>query len=390
MIIKTKVLVLVKGKNIELFINKLIKNNVFFDNYKKLNKDSLIMRIYYEDYLSFNKSKSIYKITIIKKYGYIYFLEYINNDKSFFISLFLSLVMIFILSHMCFKINVIHSNYNVRKFIIENLEEYGIKKYKFIPNYDKRTIIINKILKKNKDKLEWLEIQKNGNVLNVRVNERKINKSEKIEKYEDVVAKKDGIIKNISSSQGEIIKEINDFVKKGDIIITGAIKKDDEVKKFVNAKGRVYAEVWYKVNVEYPLYYEDIKYYNSVKNKFVISIFNKEFKLSKNYEDNYISKNSKLIKSNIFPFFVGIKKLRKIKKNTIKLREEEALEYANDLAEKKILNNLKKDEYIISKNTLNFHINSSKIYVDVFFKVYEDITNKKEIDIKSYINETKE
>ena len=169
MIIKTKVLVLVKGKNIELFINKLIKNNVFFDNYKKLNKDSLIMRIYYEDYLSFNKSKSIYKITIIKKYGYIYFLEYINNDKSFFISLFLSLVMIFILSHMCFKINVIHSNYNVRKFIIENLEEYGIKKYKFIPNYDKRTIIINKILKKNKDKLEWLEIQKNGNVLNVRV-----------------------------------------------------------------------------------------------------------------------------------------------------------------------------------------------------------------------------
>ena len=41
---------------------------------------------------------------------------------------------------------------------------------------------------------------------------------------------------------------------------------------------------------------------------------------------------------------------------------------------------LNKDEYIISKNTLNFSSNSSKIEVDVFFKVYEDITDYKNTD----------
>ena len=41
---------------------------------------------------------------------------------------------------------------------------------------------------------------------------------------------------------------------------------------------------------------------------------------------------------------------------------------------------LKDDEYIISKKTLNFKQNESKIEVGVFFKVYENITDFKDAD----------
>ena len=51
--------------------------------------------------------------------------------------------------------------------------------------------------------------------------------------------------------------EVNDYVHKGDIIISGDIKKDEELLKKVCARGKVYAEVWYMVNVSIPITKEE-------------------------------------------------------------------------------------------------------------------------------------
>ena len=75
---------------------------------------------------------------------------------------------------------------------------------------------------------------------------------------------KDAIIKKIVASNGEIISNVNSYVKKGDIIVSGEIKHNEEIKKLVKAKAKVYGEVWYKVNITIPLtYYEEI-YTNNV------------------------------------------------------------------------------------------------------------------------------
>ena len=58
-----------------------------------------------------------------------------------------------------------------------------------------------------------------------------------------------------------------------------------------------------------------------------------------------------------------------------RLTSEQALKKAEDLATKKINSSLSKDEYIISKKALNYSVDDSKIMVDVFFKVYENITD---------------
>lgn len=66
--------------------------------------------------------------------------------------------------------------------------------------------------------------------------------------------------------------EPNTYVNKGDVIISGAITKDEEVKKYVHAKGKVYAEVWYDVSIEFPLKYTEKKYTNNNKRSFYIKI----------------------------------------------------------------------------------------------------------------------
>ena len=54
----------------------------------------------------------------------------------------------------------------------------------------------------------------------------------------------------------EILKKINDYVNKGDVIISGLIMKKDEIKDFVEAHGSVYGETWYNVKVILPRTYK--------------------------------------------------------------------------------------------------------------------------------------
>ena len=76
-----------------------------------------------------------------------------------------------------------------------------------------------------------------------------------------------------------------------------------------------------------------------------------------------------------------MEKQRKTKTIKQVLTYDEALKKADLLAEKKILSRLSKDEYIISKKNLNFNGYGSKIVVDVFFKVYENITDYLDVDL---------
>ena len=115
----------------------------------------------------------------------------------------------------------------------------------------------------------------------------------------------------------------------------------------------------------------------------------KELSFRKNYATLYLENKKVLINSKVFPFSVRLEKQRKTKVKTQKYTKNKATQKAIELAEEKIKKKLSKDEYIISKKTLNFTSDKSKIKVDVFFKVCEDITDYKEVD-KSLLNKEPE
>ena len=71
---------------------------------------------------------------------------------------------------------------------------------------------------------------------------------------------------------------------------------------------------------------------------------------------------------------------RKTKTVNQKLSVEEARKKAIELTTSKIKARLKSDEYIISKKTLNFYAKDSKIVMDIFYKVYENITDYSNVD----------
>lgn len=369
----------IEGKNPDLFFKLYVINKISYKNLKR-RKGVLELTVKYEDYLFLENKKGIYNIYVIKEYGLIKYKNFILKNISLVIAFIISLIYLFVISNMAFNIDVIHNDKEIRVLVCDELQKNGISKYHFIPSFKKRRKILDKIVKENKDELEWLEIERKGSILNVKVTERIMNKKEESTKPRHIIAKKSGVIMSITASHGEILKKKNDYVNEGEILISGDIIKDETVKGQVRAEGSVYAETWYLVNVSYPLNYEETIYLSKVKNNLILSIFGHDVPLFKNYSKNYIENSKTIVKDKIFPFEIRIEKQRKIKVNKQKYTEKQALSKAIEVASKKIEKKLGSDEYIIDKKALNFTMNDSTIEVEVFFKVCENITAYKDVD----------
>lgn len=371
----------ITGRNTKLFIKRfLIREKIDYYGYKEINFKQVELNILYQDYLKIAKKSSIYEIDIVKLYGPVFLIDYVKRNISFLISFLISVIILYFVSNYAFEVRVIHNDSSIRKLVKEELKEYKIDRFRVIPSFEKRTLIINEIIKNNKNKIEWMEIERKGSKLIVKVTERKLNLDDKAISNRHIVAKKSGIIMKIEAEDGVILKKKNDYVSKGEIVISGDIIKDDTVKGQVVSNGKIYAETWYSVNVLYPLYYEEVTYLDEVKNNVILNILNKDFSLKKNYVSSYLEKKKFLIKDKVFPFSIRIEKQRKTKVKKETLSTKKAIEKAEEVAEKKIKAKLSEDEYIISKKTLNFSSNGGRIIVDVFFKVCEDITSYQDVD----------
>ena len=382
------------------YLNRLVQNKIKFQKIKYQNK-SCLLYVDKENYDKLKKYLEIYDITLERIEGlekYLFLLKkniifitsvingiiflYLLSNIIFIISVILGLVFLYLLSNMIFDIKIMTDKKDLVKILNNELEYYGISKYHFVKSFKEKEEIKNKILNDYKDKFEWLEIDRVGSRYYIRVLERIINKKEDNEVFQNVVAKKNAVIMEIRSSSGQIIKKLNDYVNKGDVIISGNITKKDEIKNVVKAEGIVYGETWYNVKVELPRSYERTVYTGNSYNRYTLDIFDKKFFLfgKKDYKEEEYD-NKEILSSNILPFSFNKTKIKEVKKVFSIYTYDEALNKGIEVARSKLLNNLDKDSKILFQKKLKLYEEHDKIIVEVFFKVYENITDYQEINI---------
>ena len=147
------------------------------------------------------------------------------------------------------------------------------------------------------------------------------------------------------------------------------------------ANGIVYGETWYKVKLSIPKEYIIEELTNNKSIGLNIKLFNKNLDINNKYKsfkrNNIINLHSNIIPINInLTKYLETKIIKKI--YTINNIDEIAL----NISEKEMKKKLRKDEEILSKNVLKKNINNSKIEIEVFLKVKEDITSYQDISIK--------
>ena len=365
----------VEGKNLERFIKRLITHKISLLKVIQIDRKTLLITIYEKDYEKLKELKTIYRINIIDTYGVSRFKKKWKKNHVLFLSIFLGLAVLIALSHIIYQVEIVYLDKDVRNFLKRELEKEGIYRYQWKKSYQQLEQIKKKIIKNNQDKIEWMEIETVGTKYVIRVEMRKLASKKKEPNIRHIVAKKDAIVRRVEASQGEIIRKDNDYVKSGDIIISGEIKLNEEVKNKVSAKGKVYGEVWYEVEVEIPYHYYDVKKTGRKNTVYTVEYFNHRFELlnSKPFRQKECQVD-KIWEHFVLPIrFQKEKQIEVIKTDKI-LTKNEAVQQAVELGIDKMQERLTKKEKIIDVKTLKTTQKNSKMVVDMFFTVYEDIT----------------
>lgn len=379
-IFKNKTKLNINGKNIERFIRRLIKNRIEILDLKKIKYNEIEIIIYSKDIEKIEEIKTIYEVDIKRCYGLKHLEEIIKKNKFLLLFIIIGIITIYILSNVIFDVEVIHNDYNMRKFIKEELKKYDIKKYNIKKSYKEKEKIKEEILNKYKEKLEWIEIEEKGTKYIVRVEERILNKDKKNTINRNVVAKKSGIIISVDAKEGEIVRKKNDYVKKGDVIITGDIYLNEEVKNRVSATGKVYAEVWYVLDIKFPYHYKNITKTKNKKTVYTIKVLNKYYDLfnfnkykTKTIKDKYVFKNNLLPISFIKQIQYETKEIDEI------YNDSNIIDKAINASKQNLLKKLNNDSEILSYKILKETKEEENINLKIFFTVKEDITSYQEI-----------
>ncbi len=361
------------GKNPNYFLQKIIYERVNIYSLKTENH-SLEIIVNQKDYEKIKKMKTSYKITILERYGISKYQFLFKNYFYIFIFIFLGILLNIFLSHIIFEIEIIHPNKQLINIIEKDLQEFGIKKYTFKMNYKQKEQVKNKLLEKEKDILEWIEIEAQGTKYKITLEERKKREEESSCPPRNIISKKNAIILEIQSSSGEIVKKKQDYVGKGEIIISGLIHNKEEIVSKKCAIGQVFGETWYRIKITLPTERIEEEFTNRKQLGLSFLFFHYDFSSHKKFS-SFQKKEYNIIEGIIIPIKIGLIKYNETHQFHNVYQEEYLEKEALEVATKTIDKKLQKGEEILEKKVLKKQKKNSKIEVEVFLKVKEDITD---------------
>lgn len=374
---KNKVLVSAKEEGI---LKTLISNNIYFSNYT-IKDNKVIFIINYEDLELLSK---LANIKVIKYYGLVGIKKFLKKHYILLTSFILSYLIIIILSNVIFKVEIVTNNQVLKDNITYYLNYYGIVKYKFVKSNKYIENVKEKILLENKDTIEWISINREGVKYVVNVTPRVISNKVSIDKPSNIVSKKDALIKYLVVTGGSSVKEVNDVVKKGEVIISGNVVKFDKVVGTTRSKGKVFGEVWYTVNISIPFKHVIYEKTGETINHIYLDIFGHKFTLVGHYITNNSINEVSVLVDKPYLFFKLMKESKELYNyKEVNLNSESAFKEALKRADKSISNKLDTNEYIIERKVLKKDVFSSKIDIELFYRVYENIGEEKEITLES-------
>ena len=363
-----KVRIKVVGNNVNRFIMKLNNKNInLYDVFKK-NNDCCFLVIDYKSYDDVIKYKTYYDIEIIDYLGPIKIKNNLKKNKYYLSFFIIAFIVLLVLSKLTFKINIITNDLDMHKLLKDELKDNGIYKYSWLKNYQDINKVKKNILNKYPHLFEWLEIKKEGTGYTIRFEKRLLNNQTKDLKVYDILALKDARIISIEANSGQIVKNVNEYVKAGDIIISSRIMLNEEEKYVSSANGNVYGEVWYKVSVDMPNDYQEKKESGNYVNTYSLKFFSTKLFFDKSNFNDKIVLSIPIISNNLFPISFNKEKIKEVI-----VTKKDKVDLAISLCLDEIKSKLKDKEEIIDYFILDKNKDNDSYQVTLFVSVKEEI-----------------
>ncbi len=363
-----KILVRIKVYNKEQFYIRILERNISLNNIKYKDK-YIICKIKESDYKTLSR---YYKIEILKEFNTHELFKHLKKYYLEYLSIILGIILFNLFINTICYVDIRTTNKSLASKISKVLDIYNLKRFTLKKDYNYLVKVKQELLKTYPDELEWVEINNDGMKYIITLEERKkILPNTKNDRC-DVVATKDALVTKVIAQSGVVMVKPNTYVRAGDVLISGEIKYNEEIKNTVCAKGIVYGEVWYDVKMSLPKTYQEKIYTDKYRYNLELS-HNKDYKIFKSRLKDYDTKRKTLI--SILGFKINLLKEEEIIYLTKEYTEEELDIRIDELIQEKVGLNFKDGEEILYKNVLKKELNHSKIDIDVFVTTNIIISN---------------
>jgi similar to stage IV sporulation protein len=236
--------VCVKGKRLERLINLAVQKKMNLWHITRNEKEKAALTLGLEDFFLLKPllRETNCRIHIISKQGLPFLLTKIRKRHAFLVGFAVFVMMLYLLSSMIWTVEVKGTEQIADYEVKELAAQLGIKQGTFTFFLDDPHQLQAQLLEKLPE-ASWVGFKLQGTKAEIRVVEKVFPEEQQAQTPRNIVSTKSAMILNVFATKGKPLVKQYDFVKKGDILVSGLIGKE-EVPVAVAATGKVEGEVW--------------------------------------------------------------------------------------------------------------------------------------------------
>jgi similar to stage IV sporulation protein len=241
------------GNGIERFINECVRQNIVIWEVSRQTDLSITGSLLLQDIHKLRKivRKSDCKLSFVGGSGLPFLIQKALYNSGFVIGAISCLLLLFILSNMVWGIEIRGAKPETEHVIRKELQAIGVERGKFqfvMSDVDE----IQKHLSETINAITWVGVELKGTTYHFQVVEK--NQPKEVEYFNPrhLVAEKTAVISNMFVEEGQPMVSINDYVQKGDLLVSGFIGQEGKIE-VVSARGEIMGETWHDAKVTVPL-----------------------------------------------------------------------------------------------------------------------------------------
>lgn len=369
----------VTGSGGERFINALIREGISVWNIARLEKEVLSMQVLVRDHAQIRDVATEYLIhvEILDRSGLPAFLQRVKSQWGFIIGIILGLGLLYFLSNMIWHVEIRGASPELEYKLMKQLRELGVYEggLKFLVDDPQA---LQKTLTSLNEEITWIGVENDGTAFFFQVVEKERPEVEGPEPPRHLVAKKEAVIVDYFVEKGEPVISINQFVKPGQILVSGLIGQED-APEIVSAKGKVWGKTWYKSEAQVKMKAKTERLSgNKYEKRFLqigslrIPIAGMTFADYNNKEVNEVIQRLKILDWQLPLAFVE-QTVYELETVELKYTEDEARKLAIEIAQKDVLKDLSTDAKIVNHKILHERMENDTFKISILFDVVEDI-----------------
>lgn len=380
------VVIEIRGNKLERLINRMMNRRFSAWHIVRTSEEHAQLSITLREFFELRPllKETGCRCKVISRHGLPFFLKRMQRRMGLYAGVLLFIFILYGASMMIWQVEVEGvATPETEQEIREELKNLGIKPGAFkFRNPDYKTI--QREIMKLVPSTTWVGFQYQGTKAQLKVVEKTLPDVKKPGGPRHLVAKKKAVIYDLFVEKGEPKVRPNQYVRPGDMLVSGAIG-DEGNPKIVSATGKVLGEVWYEGHIEIPLLQKKSILTGDRFNKYYVLLGPFSLQVWGFGEHGFPKFEVKRDEYRpswrdwIFPAGWGVEVLQKVDFIEKHIQEEEALDLALDLAREQLKKKIPVDAEIKEENILRKRVENGKVYIKMHYTVIEEIASEQPI-----------